>query len=387
MSISSRAQRPFHVICKPVGPRCNLACEYCFYLEKDKLFPDVHGEGFLMGDETLERFIAQYIMGQSEGTRELDFSWQGGEPTLAGIEFFRKVRILQKRYEREEMVITNSLQTNATLLDDEWASFLKEEGFLVGVSLDGPEVQHNRYRRTKDGRGSFQQVMRGLEHLHRRAVPFNILCAVQSENADHPEELYRFFRSIEADHLQFIPIVEPLHGGGVSTRTVSAEQWGAFLNTLFLHWITEDIGSVFIQHFEMLLGVYLGLPATLCAHAPSCGRALALEHDGSLYSCDHAVLPSHRLGSIHTQQLSQMADSAFQNRFGEDKHALLPPECASCSFLALCYGGCPLQRTRTSRCGEGMLNHLCEGYRSFYSFSAPYYRQLVNQIRRSQGYL
>jgi uncharacterized protein len=383
-SVKSSSSHPFHLLCKPFGPVCNLACDYCFYLDKDSLFPGKGKSDFRMDDSTLELFTRNYIEAQPPGAQEVNFAWQGGEPTLLGIDFFRRALELQKKYRRQGLKISNAIQTNGTLINEEWARFFKDENFLVGISIDGPEKLHDRFRRAPSGKGSFTDVIRGVELLNRFQVDFNTLTVVQSDNGDHPKEVYRFLKEIGSTFLQFIPIVEPLAKGGVSARTVRPRQWGRFLSAVFHIWREEDIGRIFVQHFDLLLGLWMGAPSSLCVHSPYCGRALAIEHDGSLYSCDHFVDPAHRLGNIHETSLVELVDSPFQMQFGRDKSELLPEECRSCPYLKLCYGGCPSDRCRESRSGKRELNWSCEGYRLFYEDSATVFRAMAEALRRGE---
>jgi serine-type anaerobic sulfatase-maturating enzyme len=374
------ARQPFHVLCKPIGPLCNLACEYCFYLEKLKLFPETRGSEFRMSDETLEEFTRQYIECQHPAALEVNFAWQGGEPTLMGIDFYRRAVELQRKYRRQDQKISNALQTNGVLLDDEWAAFLKENEFLVGISIDGDRALHDRFRKDREGRGSFDRVMQGLEALKRGGVEFNTLTVVQSDNGNRPREVYQFLKEIGSTFLQFIPIVEPLDSGGVSERTVRPKQWGSFLIQVFDEWLKEDVGRIYVQHFDMMLGIYMGQPASVCVHAPTCGRAVALEHDGSLYSCDHFVTLEHRLGSIFGQSLSEMIDGGFQTSFGQHKSGGLPSMCRRCEYLKFCYGGCPSDRCKKTPRGEAGLNWNCEGYRMFYDHSRPVFEAMARAL-------
>jgi len=376
------ARAPFHVLAKPIGPLCNLACDYCFYLEKEELFPETRGNEFRMSDETLEEFTRQYLGCQPPSAGEINFAWQGGEPTLMGIDFYRRALELQRKYRKPGQKVTNALQTNGVLLDDEWARFLKENEFLVGLSIDGPRELHDRFRKDREGRGSFDRVMSGLEALKRQGTEFNTLTVVQSDNGDHPEEVYRFLKEIGSRYLQFIPIVEPLPEGGVSTRTVGSKQWGRFMCGVFDEWIRIDIGEVYVQHFDMVLGRYMGQPASLCVHSPVCGRAVAIEHDGSLYSCDHFVIPENRLCSIWERSLTEMIDGEFQAAFGRAKSEELPSLCRRCEYLGLCYGGCPSDRCKKTPRGEAGLNWSCEGYRMFYDHSRPVFTAMAEALRR-----
>jgi uncharacterized protein len=381
---SSTAQTPLHVIAKPFGAICNIACEYCFYLDKEKLYPHESRAGFRMADAVLERYIVQYIEAQPDG-QEVNFSWQGGEPTLLGVDFFRRAVVLQKRHARSGQPVSNALQTNGMLLDDEWCAFLREEGFLVGISIDGPEHLHDRYRRDHQGRGTFARVMAGLEALQRNNVEWNALTVVQRENGEHGAEVYRFLKGIGARFLQFIPVVETLPGGGVSARSVESEQFGRFLNAVWDEWLAADIGEVFVQHFDMMLGLTLGYPASTCVHARTCGRAVALEHNGDVYSCDHFVNSAHNLGNIADSHLVRLLDGAQQSQFGQDKFDGLPAYCRECDFLRYCYGGCPAHRIALTPAGDPRLNHLCAGYKLFYAHTRPALQAMATALRRGGG--
>jgi len=379
-----QADRPFHVLIKPIGPICNLACEYCFYLGKEQLYPS--GESWRMTDEVLANLTRQYIAGQPTGANEVNFAWQGGEPTLMGLDFFRRAVELQKSVAAElgrpGLKITNALQTNATLLDDEWGRFLHDEGFLVGVSIDGPEHLHNRYRLDRDGAGTFDAVMRGVDALRRRNVEYNALTVVQADNANHPEEVYDFLVDAGFTFQQYISIVERLDGGGVSDRTVAPQQFGRFLCGVFDRWLQrEDVGTIYVQLFDMMLGVVIGYPASLCVHARTCGHAVALEHNGDLYSCDHWVFPANHLGNIAESTLADMVQSEQQRRFGQDKFDTLTRYCRECEYLRFCHGACTKDRFATSPTGEANQQYLCQGYRMFYSHSIPIFEKMAQCLR------
>lgn len=376
------ARAPFHILAKPIGPICNLDCAYCFYLDKTKLYPTTRS--FKMSVEVLERFTRQYIEAQPVGAKEVSFAWQGGEPTLMGVDFFRQALRFQEQYRRPGMAISNALQTNGTKLDDEWGKFLHDHQFLIGISIDGPEDLHDYYRTYKGGRGSFGDVMRGLEVLQRHQVEYNTLTVIQQHNGDHPVRVYDFLHGLGARHMQFIPIVEPADGGGgaVSERSVRPEQFGDFLNGVFDRWRARHLGTVFVQHFEMMLGLTLGLPASLCVHAKVCGRNLAIEHNGDLYSCDHFVFPDFHQGAIHLRHLAEMVDAAPQAKFGHDKRDTLPAYCQTCSYLDVCNGGCPAHRIIATPAGEAGLNYLCAGYKRFYQHTMPYWRAMAACLQR-----
>lgn len=365
----------YHVIVKPIGAVCNLRCKYCYYLEKTDLFPGT--KSFRMPDRVLEELTRQYIESQPEGMRELHFSWQGGEPTLLGLEFFRKALALQKKYRRDGLRILNTMQTNGTLLDEEWGRFLHDEGFLVGISIDGPEAVHDRFRRNTAGAGSLGTVLRGLEVLKTHQVEFNTLTVVNRVNGDQPEVTYDFLKQIGSRFFQFIPIVERDREGRMTPESVGSRQWGRFLIGIFDRWKRADVGEVFVQYFDVFLGLYMGLPSSLCVFAETCGRAAAMEHNGDLYSCDHFVFQDYRLGSIADLTLTEMMDGEFQTRFGRDKMDRLPHVCRRCAFLALCHGGCPVHRFLKGPGGEPGLNYLCEGFKLFFRHTLPYLRAMA----------
>jgi uncharacterized protein len=378
--VLQQTNKPFHVLAKPIGPICNLDCEYCFYLEKENLYPDE--KSFRMKDEVLDEFTRQYIEHHPANTREINFAWQGGEPTLMGVDFFRRALMYQKKYSRRGIHILNSIQTNGTRLDDEWGTFLSENDFLVGLSIDGPKNLHDRFRPDKGGNGSFDLVMRGLDILKKYQVRFNTLTCIQSENSDHPLEVYRFMKRIGSTYMQFIPIVEPMEGGGVSYRSVAPEKYGTFLAKVFDEWIEAgDIGQIFVQDFDTTLNQVYGLPSPVCIHAERCGRAVAIEHNGDVYSCDHFVDPDYRVGNIQNDNFTRMLDGTFQKNFGNDKRDALPAYCLSCEFLSTCNGGCPKNRVTNTPDGEVGLNYLCEGYKIYYAHTIPVFQKMAEAIR------
>lgn len=365
---------------KAIGAQCNLRCDYCFYLEKTNLYPGKKAADFQMDDVILETLIRQQMQSRADGQNEIQFSWQGGEPTLMGLPFFKKVVALQRKYALRNVFVSNAFQTNGVLITDEFARFFHDHQFLVGVSIDGPQNLHDRFRRDVSGRGTFRTVMDGIERLNRHQVEYNILTVVQSDNSRYPEAVYRFLTGLGSPFLQFIPIVEPNLASIVSSRSVESAQWGRFLNTIFHLWRISDMGRIYIQYFDMLLGITLGLPATLCVHAPACGRGLALEHNGDLYSCDHFVDSEHLLGNIAEKSLVEMVDSSFQRNFGQNKSATLPGTCRTCQFLTSCFGGCPKDRLIVT--DSGKLNWLCSGYKVFYQETAPYFRVMADCLRQ-----
>ncbi len=372
------ARAPFHVIVKPIGALCNLDCEYCFYLEKARMFK---GSKFRMSDEILEKHIRDYIESQPAGCREVGFAWQGGEPSLLGTGFFRKVVKLQNKYRKAGLTISNAFQTNGTKLDDRWCKFLKENDFLVGISLDGPEGLHDRYRKTRSGKGSFQQVKRGLDKLIEHQVEFNVLTAVQRDNGDHPLEVYRALREFGARHIQFIPIVERREDGTVSERSLLPEQYGKFMNSIFDEWLAADIGRIYIQQFESALCSLVNRRATYCVHTRQCGRCLALEHNGDVFACDHFVFDDFRIGNIGQQAYAEIVDGEMQSNFGQAKEKKLTSRCKRCDLLHFCNGGCPAQHFVNLRNEEYGHNYLCEGYRIFFRYIQPYLEAIAQALR------
>ncbi len=375
---------PFQVMAKPMGPRCNLDCTYCYYLEKERFYPDE--KKFRMAGEVLETFIRDHIAAQiAAGIREIWFSWQGGEPTLLGVGYFRDIVALQRKYCPAGVTIRNALQTNATLIDAEWAGFFREHDFLIGVSIDGPRQIHDRYRTHRNGVGSFDQVMAGIRILQTHGVEMNALVVVQRQNAQKPREVYRFLKKAGFRHIQFIPVVERETGEGmlagppqseaaarVSRWSVLPTDFGAFLNAVFDEWIRHDVGEVFVQFFEVQLGLWLGLPAGLCVFAEECGQALAIEHNGDLFACDHYVYPEYRLGNIMQVNIAALAAHPAQLRFGEAKRTTLPAQCRACEFRFACNGGCPKHRILHSADGEAGLNYFCGAYMQFFRHAGPW---------------
>lgn len=375
----------FHIMAKPIGALCNLDCQYCFYLEKEHLYSE--NENFKMSDEVLERFIRDYIANQD--VPEVTFGWQGGEPTLMGVEFFKKAVALQKQYANGK-TIHNTLQTNGTLLDDEWCQFFAENNFLVGLSIDGPKELHDQYRVTKKGAPTFDEVIAGLKLLQKHKVEFNTLTVIHAGNVTHPMAVYRFLKEIGSGFLQFIPLVErmpeadnkmtfaeppapdhPTTAGSVTEWCVPAEAYGDFLISIFNEWITQDVGDVFVQHFDVALGNWMGVGSSLCVFSEKCGSAMAIEHNGDLYSCDHYVYPKFKLGNLMNQSLGDMAGSAQQQNFGQSKKTSLPDYCKQCDVRFACNGECPKHRFINTPDGAPGLNYLCSGYKKFFHHIAP----------------
>jgi uncharacterized protein len=359
----------FHVMLKPRGAICNLNCAYCYYLSKERLYPGSH---FRMSDALLEEYTRQYI--EAQPVPEMTFAWQGGEPTLMGLDFFQRAIGLQQKYRRPGMRIHNALQTNGVTLDDEWCGFLREHNFLVGISLDGPRELHDAYRVDKGGRPTFDRVMAGLELLKKHGVEFNFLTTVHAANADHPLEVYRFLRDeAGAPFIQFIPILERdnetgfQEGEKVTARSVTGPQYGDFLIAIFDEWVRQDVGRVFVQIFDAALAAWLGQRPGLCIFEETCGTALAMEHNGDLYSCDHFVEPRHKLGNIQEIPLAKMVGSEPQRQFGLAKRDTLPRYCRECQVHFVCNGGCPKNRILRTPDGEPGLSYLCAGYKAFFT--------------------
>jgi uncharacterized protein len=390
---------PFHVISKPIGPVCNLNCAYCFYLEKEKLYPDTAGKaGWAMNDSVLEAYIRQYIEGQNAPA--VSFAWQGGEPTLLGVEFFQRVLDIQKKHSGGRKV-ENTLQTNGVLLDDRWCEFLAANGFLVGVSIDGPRELHDRNRMDRAGAPTFDKVVRGIRFLKKHGVEFNTLTVVQSDNARHPRDVYRFLKGAGSGFLQFIPIVERVADSAgedglvlispdsaadarVSDWSVTPQQYGDFLCSIFDEWVRNDVGRVLVQLFEVTLEAWAGLPSSLCVFSPTCGDAMVIEHNGDLYSCDHFVYPRNRLGNVLETPLAAMAHSDRQQAFGSAKLTALPSYCRACRFLPACNGECPKHRFAKTPEGEPGLNYLCSAYKQFFSRVEPFMEFLARGLAIGQ---
>jgi uncharacterized protein len=374
----------FQVMAKPIGPICNLDCKYCFYLEKESLYPLV--EKWAMAPDVLESYIRQYI--EAHDTPQIAFAWQGGEPTLLGVDYFRHVVELEKKYANGKQ-ISNAFQTNGVLLNDEWAELFLENRFLVGISIDGPRELHDAYRVDKSGQPTFDRVLRGIDVLKRRQVEFNTLTTVHRANADAPLEVYRFLKAHGSGFMQFIPIVErvaqqvtkdglrliaPDFSGAaqVSPWSVEPRQFGRFLCAIFDEWVRKDVSRRFVQLFDVSLELWSGMEASLCVFRKTCGAALAIEHSGDLYSCDHFVYPENRLGNIMESPLAALAGSAQQQRFGDAKESTLPRYCRECDVRFACNGECPKHRFTTTPDGEPGLNYLCAGYKMFFHHIDPY---------------
>ncbi len=399
MSATAAAPRSFHLLAKPTGAVCNLDCAYCFFLSKELLYP---GSRFRMADDLLETYVRQLIEAHGSSP-EVTIAWQGGEPTLMGLDFFRRSVELAQQYLRPGQRAAYTIQTNATLLDEEWAAFFEEHGFLVGVSIDGPRELHDAYRVNKGGKGSFDDVMRGLAHLRDAGVDWNALTTIHAANAEHGRDVYRFLRDeCGARFVQFIPIVEraadaeswtswrdrPLYvqeGKRVTARSVTAEQYGRFLIDVFEEWVRRDVGEVYVQMFDVALANWFGEPPGLCVHSETCGSALALEHNGDLYSCDHFVEPSYRLGNIAEHHMLELVSSPQQRQFGLDKRDTLPRYCRECDVRFACHGGCPKDRFISTPEGEPGLNYLCAGYKAFFHHVDRPMRFMCERLERGEA--
>ncbi|MBU0686510.1 MAG: anaerobic sulfatase maturase [Candidatus Margulisbacteria bacterium] len=362
----------FHVITKPVGPACNLNCDYCFYLEKEKLFPS--GKNFRMTGEVLEAFIRQYL--ESQPQAEVEFVWHGGEPLLADLAFYRQVLKLQKKYQQGNK-IKNSLQTNGVLLNDAWAEFLSKNNFFVGISLDGTKEIHDIYRKDRSGRGTFDAVIKGLRLLKKHGVEFNVLACVAKETAYKPLEVYAFLKSEGVEFVQFTAVVERDPNGMITPWSVEPEKYGDFLIAIFDQWVRHDVGKIFVMNFEWALNNWAGNPAPLCLFAPECGRSLVIEHNGDVYSCDHFVYPEYLLGNVLKDQLKDLVELPKQKNFGAAKADKLPQYCKKCTYLFACRGECPKRRFLKTPSDEPGLNYLCAGYKKYFSHINKYMRGMV----------
>ena len=393
----------FHIMTKPIGPICNLDCKYCFYLEKEALYPQstsaapeassLHAR-WAMQPAVLESYIRQYI--EAQDAPVISFAWQGGEPTLLGVDYFRNIVRLQQQYANGKQ-IANAFQTNGVLLNDDWASFFREHQFLIGISIDGPRHLHDAYRVDKGGQPTFDHVLRGIETLKRHSVEFNTLTTVHRANADAPLEVYRFLRDAGSGFMQFIPIVErvahhttadglqliaPSFSGEaqVAPWSVQPLQFGRFLSAIFDEWVRNDVGRTYVQLFDVCLEIWMGMEPSLCVFRRTCGSALAIEHSGDLYSCDHFVYPEHRLGNIMQAPLASLVDSQQQHEFGEAKQSTLPRYCRQCDVRFACNGECPKHRFLSTPDGEPGLNYLCAGYKLFFHHIDPAMRFMAAEL-------
>jgi uncharacterized protein len=382
----------FQAMAKPIGSVCNLNCTYCYYLEKQKLYKDTGS--FRMSDSLLEKFIKQYIWVQQVNT--IQFVWQGGEPTLLGLDYFKKVIALQNKY-AEGKKIENSFQTNGTLLDDEWCAFFKKHNFLVGISIDGPKHVQDAHRPFRNGTSSFDQVMRGIFLLKKHQVDFNTLTVVHRHNAQFALEIYNFLKFIGSGFLQFIPIVErskkipdaaTLNLVGpddseayVTDWSVRPDEYGDFLVTIFNEWVKRDVGRVFVQQFDAALANWVGESPGICVFSKTCGDAVVIEHNGDVYSCDHYVYPEHKLGNINERTLFGLVQSEKQQEFGQKKLTGLPQQCLKCDYRFACHGECPKHRFLKTADGEPGLNYLCSAYKRFFAHVDPYMQFMANELK------
>ena len=392
-SIELQYGRPMYVMAKPVGAACNLQCSYCYYLEKKRLY-DASSQ--LMSDEMLELFIREYI--HSQTTLEVLFTWHGGEPLLRPISFYERALELQRRY-ADGRRIANCIQTNATLIDDEWCEFFRKNNFLVGVSIDGPQTMHDSLRTSRRGESSYRDVMRGLRLLNRHRVEWNAMATVNAANVEHPLEFYRFFRDeLECQFLQFTPVVERccltdgesrlMHAaepsGEVLPYSVTAEQWGRFLCAIFDEWVRHDVGRTFVQLFDSTLANWVGEAVGVCTMSKYCGHAAVIEHNGDVYSCDHFVFPEYKLGNLNERSLSEMMYGRQQSEFGVAKHRTLPRQCRECEYEFACHGECPRNRFLMTADGEPGLNYLCKGYHAFFSHAAAAMDYMRRQLQQGR---
>ncbi|MGD0234395.1 MAG: anaerobic sulfatase maturase [Syntrophorhabdales bacterium] len=382
-----KASREFQVFAKPIGAVCNLSCHYCYYLNKQQTYQK--GELFRMSDDILEEYIVQHI--NASPNPVISFSWHGGEPTLLGLEYFRKIVAFQRKHKSPHMSIVNGIQTNGTLLDEDWCRFLAAEHFGVGLSLDGPKEMHDQYRVTRSQEPTHERAMHGYSLLREHRIPCDILCVVHAQNVQYPTQVYRFFKQIRAGYIGFLPLVErlPDADSGVSHRTVPAEALGTFLCAIFDEWLREDIGRISVQIFEEVATTAFGQEHGLCVFRRACGDLPVIEHNGDFFSCDHFVDDEHRLGNIRKLPLVELLESPAQRAFGKIKSDRLPRHCQACEVLAMCNGGCPKDRFLHSPDGEAGLNYLCAGYKRFFNHCRPFLVELsaVSRQRASQPYM
>jgi len=379
MPYSSPFAHPLYVMCKPAGSLCNLACHYCYYLDKARLYEQLpRQERFCMNDHTLQLFIRQYMEAQTQP--QVLFTWHGGEPLMRPLSFYQRVVELQQPYLRRGYTVDNCLQTNGTLLTDEWCAFFREHHWLIGISVDGPQDLHDTYRRARGGQPSHFKVMRGIRLLQKHGVEWNAMGVVNSLNAEHPLEVYHFYKEAGCQYIQFTPIVEltgkGLPDGGATPRfapfSVRPGQYARFCCDIFDEWVRHDVGQVFVQLFDSTLACWAGVPPSLCSMCETCGHASVIEANGDLYSCDHFVFPQHLLGNIHTDTITSMMYSQRQVQFGRDKRDRLPRQCMDCQWRFACNGGCPKDRHCTTDDGDPGLNYLCQDFRQFFAHVAPY---------------
>ena len=389
-NIANPFAKPLYVMLKPAGAHCNLACKYCYYLEKNKLYPTA--QRHLMSDEMLELFTREYIEAQT--MNQVLFTWHGGEPLLRSIDFYRKALSLQQKYAGGRR-IANIIQTNGTLLTDEWCEFFAQNHWLVGISIDGPQPDHDHYRLTAAGKPSWKKVMQGIKLLKKHGVEWNAMAVVNAYNANHPLEFYRFFKENGCQFLQFTPIVERLtrHEDGrtlasladkdeisLSEASVTPEQWGYFLCAIFDEWVRKDVGKIFVEIFDCTLANWMGISPGICAYSKECGHAGVMEHNGDVYSCDHFVFPEYKLGNIRDHSLIDMLYGEQQQEFSRLKHSSLPRQCKECDMEFACHGECPKNRFMKDKYGDSGLNYLCPGYYHYYQHVAPYMDYMKQEL-------
>lgn len=389
-NIANPFAKPLYVMLKPAGAHCNLACKYCYYLEKNKLYPTA--QRHLMSDEMLEQFTREYIEAQT--MNQVLFTWHGGEPLLRSIDFYRKALSLQQKYVGGRR-IDNVIQTNGTLLTDEWCEFFAQNHWLVGISIDGPQPDHDHYRLTAAGKPSWKKVMQGIKLLKKHGVEWNAMAVVNAYNANHPLEFYRFFKENGCQFLQFTPIVERLtrHEDGrtlasladkdeisLSEASVAPEQWGYFLCAIFDEWVRKDVGRIFVEIFDCTLANWMGISPGICAYSKECGHAGVMEHNGDVYSCDHFVFPEYKLGNIRDHSLIDMLYGKQQQEFSRLKHSSLPRQCKECDMEFACHGECPKNRFMKDKYGDSGLNYLCPGYYHYYQHVAPYMDYMKQEL-------
>ena len=389
-NIANPFAKPLYVMLKPAGAHCNLACKYCYYLEKNKLYPTA--QRHLMSDKMLEQFTREYIEAQT--MNQMLFTWHGGEPLLRSIDFYRKALSLQQKYAGGRC-IDNVIQTNGTLLTDEWCEFFAQNHWLVGISIDGPQPYHDHYRLTAAGKPSWQKVMQGIKLLKKHGVEWNAMAVVNAYNVNHPLEFYRFFKENGCQFLQFTPIVERLtrHEDGrtlasladkneipLSEASVTPEQWGYFLCAIFDEWVRKDVGKIFVEIFDCTLANWMGISPGICAYSKECGHAGVMEHNGDVYSCDHFVFPEYKLGNIRDHSLIDMLYGEQQQEFSRLKHSSLPRQCKECDMEFACHGECPKNRFMKDKYGDSGLNYLCPGYYHYYQHVAPYMDYMKQEL-------
>ena len=389
-NIANPFAKPLYVMLKPAGAHCNLACKYCYYLEKNKLYPTA--QRHLMSDEMLEQFTREYIEAQT--MNQVLFTWHGGEPLLRSIDFYRKALSLQQKYAGSRR-IDNVIQTNGTLLTDEWCEFFAQNHWLVGISIDGPQPDHDHYRLTAAGKPSWKKVMQGIKLLKKHGVEWNAMAVVNAYNANHPLEFYRFFKENGCQFLQFTPIVERLtrHEDSrtlasladkdevsLSEASVTPEQWGYFLCAIFDEWVRKDVGKIFVEIFDCTLANWMGISPGICAYSKECGHAGVMEHNGDVYSCDHFVFPEYKLGNIRDHSLIDMLYGEQQQEFSRLKHSSLPRQCKECDMEFACHGECPKNRFMKDKYGDSSLNYLCPGYYHYYQHVAPYMDYMKQEL-------